>query len=706
MAVTGLCLAETSGPGMAGATLARTPQAPRAYVPAPATDGPAKGAIYVDDMDGANDTVALKARGYLPYYRGTGPQGVTATWYQGNTSVFLAYNGPDSGYVAANYNVVTGQNNIDSWLVLPAISGGIRQGDSLYFYSRSTLNSTYPDSIRVMYSVSDTLPEGSWIELGRFKAAIDGNWELRGFEAPITAAKGRFAIRYCVINGGPSGSNSNYIGIDAISVVTHQDSLEYIGGTDQVYSGAPRMRGNFFLCDVNTIVKEYRWFIDPADTLNLWFAIYEGDSAGGTFDLKSSRMVRTPDTAAGWFTTGPMDTRMEAGKYYFFAMVWDASVSAAYYRSASGTTPYPYPYSFGDLVGVCGLSPYGSGTPITPPQDTLEVPAGVFTTSGDLAYYQALVTVPELRDPILVFEETPGDTSHYYQQAAANLGFNTVLTLNWPDFLDSLYGGTPWTMALVNNFNNSPTTGQLDSVNSYLTGGGKLVFYTWAFYNNPSHPLYANLGASYIGDLTVPVNVHANNPADALFTTPNTVTSLYWTDDIWTVDCTRMAPTGGGTAVAYLEGYPGETALIANAGQTALFNSFESTCYNADSDMDGKLDIVELIENEITWLLSPIHIGVEGSPQELKAGALMLAPNRPNPFRGSTSIEFQLPKAGKASLKVYNILGQAVATLVDGELAAGRHQVAFNARGLANGIYLYRLEAGGQRLTRKLAVIK
>jgi len=88
------------------------------------------------------------------------------------------------------------------------------------------------------------------------------------------------------------------------------------------------------------------------------------------------------------------------------------------------------------------------------------------------------------------------------------------------------------------------------------------------------------------------------------------------------------------------------------------------------------------------------------------ANALMLAPNRPNPFRGSTRIDFQLPKAGKASLKVYNIQGQAVATLVDGDLSAGRHQVAFNARGLANGIYLYRLEAGGQRLTRKLAVIK
>jgi len=172
--------------------------------------------IYSDDMNGANDTTSLKARGYLPYYRGTGPQGSTALWYQGVTTVFPAYNGPDTGYVAANYNAVTGSNTIDSWLVFPALD--LMVGDSLYFFERSPTASAYPDSIRVMYSTSSNTPEGTWVELGRFKTTTTGAWGRRGFAIPTASATGRIAIRYRVANGGPSGANSNFIGIDAISV--------------------------------------------------------------------------------------------------------------------------------------------------------------------------------------------------------------------------------------------------------------------------------------------------------------------------------------------------------------------------------------------------------------------------------------------------------------------------------------------------------
>ena len=175
--------------------------------------------IYSDDMNGANDTNALKARGYQVFYRGTGPQGTSAIWFQGNPVKFPAFNGPTSGYVASDYNVVTGQNNIDCWLVLPLIPGGFLIDDSLNFYSRSEQGNPYVDSIRVMYSLTDSIPEGDWIEIGRFKTNNSGIWEKRGFKAASTSAIGRFAIRYCVINGGPGGQNSNYIGIDAISIV-------------------------------------------------------------------------------------------------------------------------------------------------------------------------------------------------------------------------------------------------------------------------------------------------------------------------------------------------------------------------------------------------------------------------------------------------------------------------------------------------------
>ncbi len=173
---------------------------------------------YTDNFDGANDTNALKARDYQVYYRGSGPQGGAATWFQGNSTVFPAFNGPTSGYVGANYQVVTGFNNIDSWLVLPDLE--VFAGDVISFRCRSVTPNPFPDSVRVMYNASGgSTPESTgWVELGRFLCADDGNWELKSFVAPSYGFFSRFAIRYCVVDGGPLGDNSNYIGIDALEV--------------------------------------------------------------------------------------------------------------------------------------------------------------------------------------------------------------------------------------------------------------------------------------------------------------------------------------------------------------------------------------------------------------------------------------------------------------------------------------------------------
>jgi hypothetical protein len=69
-------------------------------------------------------------------------------------------------------------------------------------------------------------------------------------------------------------------------------------------------------------------------------------------------------------------------------------------------------------------------------------------------------------------------------------------------------------------------------------------------------------------------------------------------------------------------------------------------------------------------------------------------------------IGFTLPEAGTVSLKVYNLLGQAVATLADGAFAAGRHEVRFDATALSAGTYLYRLETSTTVQTRHLTLVK
>ncbi|HTK80696.1 MAG TPA: LamG-like jellyroll fold domain-containing protein, partial [Bacteroidota bacterium] len=80
--------------------------------------------------------------------------------------------------------------------------------------------------------------------------------------------------------------------------------------------------------------------------------------------------------------------------------------------------------------------------------------------------------------------------------------------------------------------------------------------------------------------------------------------------------------------------------------------------------------------------------------------------NYPNPFNPSTVISFALPKAGVVTLKVYNIIGEEVATLVDGTLDAGYRSVTWNATDLPSGLYFYRLRANAFEETRKLLLLR
>jgi hypothetical protein len=83
-----------------------------------------------------------------------------------------------------------------------------------------------------------------------------------------------------------------------------------------------------------------------------------------------------------------------------------------------------------------------------------------------------------------------------------------------------------------------------------------------------------------------------------------------------------------------------------------------------------------------------------------------LSQNYPNPFNPTTTIEFSLRQDGRTVLEVFNILGQVVATLVNGELKAGAYQVQFNASGLPSGLYFYRLRSGAFVSIKKMMLLK
>lgn len=84
----------------------------------------------------------------------------------------------------------------------------------------------------------------------------------------------------------------------------------------------------------------------------------------------------------------------------------------------------------------------------------------------------------------------------------------------------------------------------------------------------------------------------------------------------------------------------------------------------------------------------------------------VLGQNYPNPFTTTTAIPFSLPSAASVSLKVYDVQGRLVATLLDGMQPSGQHTVSWNASDLASGMYFYRLEQEGTTLSRSLMLVK
>jgi flagellar hook assembly protein FlgD len=88
-----------------------------------------------------------------------------------------------------------------------------------------------------------------------------------------------------------------------------------------------------------------------------------------------------------------------------------------------------------------------------------------------------------------------------------------------------------------------------------------------------------------------------------------------------------------------------------------------------------------------------------------------LAQNYPNPFNPVTNIQFSISKPGNVTLKIFNNLGQSVTTLIDKNMRAGEHQIAWDGKDssgnkVSTGIYYYRIKTDSHELTKKMALLK
>ena len=83
-----------------------------------------------------------------------------------------------------------------------------------------------------------------------------------------------------------------------------------------------------------------------------------------------------------------------------------------------------------------------------------------------------------------------------------------------------------------------------------------------------------------------------------------------------------------------------------------------------------------------------------------------LKQNHPNPFNPVTEIRYVIPEEGLVNLKIFNVLGEEVASLVNENQSQGNHTVIFNAEFLSSGVYIYRLEMGGNSSVKKCIILK
>jgi hypothetical protein len=105
-------------------------------------------------------------------------------------------------------------------------------------------------------------------------------------------------------------------------------------------------------------------------------------------------------------------------------------------------------------------------------------------------------------------------------------------------------------------------------------------------------------------------------------------------------------------------------------------------------------------------LANPVPVGIEPQPAYAIPQTYSLEQNYPNPFNPKTTIEFELPHTEFVTLKVYNISGEEVTTLVLERLHSGSYRYEWDASGLASGVYLYCLEAGKFNQSKKLLLLK
>ncbi len=285
--------------------------------------------------------------------------------------------------------------------------------------------------------------------------------------------------------------------------------------------------------------------------------------------------------------------------------------------------------------------------------------------------------------------------------------------------------------------------GILDSLAYYMSIGGKaLIFGRWG-----------NIGGSSMVDYTTTVSTHDDVYHDffhvesrRLMPTPWDYVSTFVPADLigarstvgaypylpWDSAATVAHSASQNIVVTEAGGIPCATFAVLDSSKADVIYTYDSRGNDVNSEGQpvawryfgddysyvffdvplsffDRASAVAAVRQAVTELLTgvPEQGGTpDGPPGGDLPSSYTLSQNYPNPFNPATAINFSLPKACQVKLEIFNILGQRVTRLIDSEMEAGEYTVYWDGRGVASGIYLYRLNAGDFVSSKKMMLIK
>ncbi|WP_313807592.1 T9SS-dependent choice-of-anchor J family protein [Flavobacterium sp.] len=247
--------------------------------------------LMTENFDVLGDPVTLPA-GWTVTNQ-SNPVGTIGWFRGGGGTTFAGYNGGQTGYIGANYNNTAGTGVISNWLMSPVLT--LENGDVISFYTRTATGSTWADNLELRLSTngagsvnpSGTTGVGDYTTLGVtvntiFPTASGYPQVWTQYSYTVSGLAGatscRVAFRYTVpTSAGPSGSNSNFIGIDAFSVDRTLSSEDFFMKNFALYPNPAR--------NVLNVVSISNSMIQSVQVLDLNGRVVKNASVSGITDF-------------------------------------------------------------------------------------------------------------------------------------------------------------------------------------------------------------------------------------------------------------------------------------------------------------------------------------------------------------------------------------------------------------------------------------